>query len=516
MQELAGQSQTTTVRMSQPAPRHFEQRLGVLPPDWATAWGEPSPFLRRQLAELRSDYEAVAAGVPFRDESSVFAELVAPGDNTHAPVHRWFSYKEAFSHRLPRELLGRFGAGKTRTVADVFGGVATTALALQCDPRVERLVSVEYSPLAHLIGETKLSWPELCPKRLRRRAAKLERYPIIKSIRPPGLTAFGNDEIFDPLVLTSLLSAREVIRTTRMSAPERAFFRLGLAAIIEDVSGAMKDGRALRILRGRTRRPTCLASPPTDAIRNGDAVRHALTGQWAAMIADLEALAVQRPARRAVAAHLRGDARDLRALRGADGTSAFPPGSVGLFVYSPPYLNCIDYSEIYKLELWMLELVRDQREFRDLRLGTLRSHPSIEFPARDYLAPIADTGVARQVEQLASFVERHHVRRGVGRPVRDYFDDMFQVLREQHLALEPGGIAVCVVGNSTFSRREKRGDGRQEVWRLPILTDVLLAELGRAAGFVDVEIWKARDLRPRNVQAASARESLVVLRKAAA
>jgi hypothetical protein len=57
------------------------------------------------------------------------------------------------------------------------------------------------------------------------------------------------------------------------------------------------------------------------------------------------------------------------------------------------------------------------------------------------------------------------------------------------------------------------GVASQEVWRIPILTDVLLAHIARAAGLADVQIWSARELRPRNVQSGAARESLVVARK---
>jgi hypothetical protein len=489
--------------------------LSALPADWASSWGYPSPFLRRQLAELRIGYEELALGITLRDEGPAFGELVTPGENAGAPVHRWFSYKEAFSHRLPRELLTRFGAGESRTVADVFGGVATTALALQSDPRVERVLSVEYSPLAHLVGSVKLRWAELSARRLRRRAAELSRYALSKGARAPDLAAFANPEIFDARVLRGLLSAREAIRTARLSSLERAFFLVGLAAVVEDLSGAMKDGRALRILRGRARRRTSLAQigcPPAGA----DTVRGALDQQWAEMISDLELLGCQRSTVGVATSHLRGDARELQTLSLSGGEQAFAPESVGLFAYSPPYLNCIDYSEIYKLELWLLELVRDQSQFRDLRLGTLRSHPSVEFPARGYLHPITDTPIGAHIERIASFIERHHVRAGIGRTVRDYFDDMFRVLSQQLAALESGGFAVCVVGNSTFSRREQRGQVREEVWRIPVLTDVLLARLGLAAGFASAEIWKARDLRPRNVQAAAARESLVIFQKAGA
>jgi hypothetical protein len=94
---------------------------------------------------------------------------------------------------------------------------------------------------------------------------------------------------------------------------------------------------------------------------------------------------------------------------------------------------------------------------------------------------------------------------------------MWQVWRQQHRLLEPSGVAVCVVANSTFSRRDREDDGlRVEKWRLPILTDVVLAHLARLAGFGQVEIWEARELRPRNVQRGSARESLVIARKSTA
>jgi hypothetical protein len=454
----------------------------------------------------------LAAPIAHHDETTTFAALVGSGDNQTAPVHRWFSYKEAFSHRLPREILGRLGAGRTRRVADVFGGVATTALALAHDPRVDEVISVEYSPIAHFAGRTKLRWAELEPEALREHAAAISRYRIRKTIEKPELAAFSNPEIFDAQVVRSLLSARERIVKAELAPAERDFLLLGLAGIVEDASGAMKDGRALRILRGRARRRTSLA-PLEKSPKDGDVVRWMLRRQWAEMSDDLERLAAQCHLRRAKAGHLRGDARDLSGLALDSGRPAFEPGSIGLHLFSPPYLNCTDYSEIYKLELWLLGFVQTRDEFRQLRLGTLRSHPSVEFPHRGYLRPIRGSAVAEQIERVASFLERNHARAHIGRTARNYFDDMYRVLVEQYRTLEPGGFAVCVVGNSTFSRRDQLNGRREEMWRVPVLTDVLIGALGSEVGFDDVEIWDARDLRPRNVAAGAARESLVVMRK---
>ena len=97
--------------------------------------------------------------------------------------------------------------------------------------------------------------------------------------------------------------------------------------------------------------------------------------------------------------------------------------------------------------------------------------------------------------------------------VKNYFSDVYRMLVEQARVLEPGGHFACVVGNSTFSRRDIVDEKRVEKWRVPILTDVIIARLAEAAGFAETAIWHARDLRPRNVGAGAARESVVVGRR---
>lgn len=484
----------------------------ALPDEWATAWGHPSPFYRRQLVELRQALEELSLGLPLIDEGATFGPLVSPSDNQTAPIHRWYSYKEAFSYRLPKELVSRLGAGGSGFVADPFGGVATTALSLQGDPRVGQVISVEYSPFAHLIGQAKLEWHELDPRRVRTLIRRALNFTIDRTVKIPELAAFRNREIFKPTILRGLLSARAHLNRMKLTPAERAFFITGLASVIEDLSGVMKDGRALRILRDRQRKEKCLV--PREVIFVGaDRVKNVLAAQWAAMVEDLEVVAIRRnKVPRDQARHLRGDARDLARVRWR-GRDMFPPESIGLFLYSPPYLNCIDYSEVYKLELWLLEFVTTQEQFRKLRLGTMRSHPSLEFPARGYLAAAKSTLVNEAVELIAGFVESNNARPDIGRMIRNYFDDMYQVFADQHEALEPGGYSVCVVGNSTFSRRDKSEGGRAERWRVPLLTDVILARLAQTVGFTDAQIWRARDLRPRNVSEGSARESLVVVRK---
>jgi len=455
----------------------------------------------------------LATGLACRNERPTFGDLVGSNELVQHPVHRWYSYKEAFSPRLPIEVVARTGTGTSGIVADPFAGVATTALALQHHPSVSRVVGVEYSPFAHFAGRAKLAWSRTTGDRLRVVARRLAEYRVDPKAMAPGLAAFANEEIFKPAIVAQLVSARDAItHDERLSDVERTLLLLGLAAVIEDVSGAAKDGRALRIMRDRRRRPKALYPRKGAAIGGG--VREVLLNQWLAMAEDLDELAgLRRAASKRTDRHLRGDARDLAGIN-RRGLREHPLAaeSVGLAVYSPPYLNCIDYTEVYKLELWLMGFVSDQASFRHVRLGTLRSHPSIQFPDRGYFDGVEDP-VVEVVKTIETVLEDRLPRPGLGAMARGYFEDMLQVLREQYRILEPGGHAVCVVANSTFSSRKREGDGWDEDWRLPLLTDVLIARLAEVAGFEHVEVWEARDLQPRNVRAGVAREALVVARK---
>ena len=52
---------------------------------------------------------------------------------------------------------------------------------------------------------------------------------------------------------------------------------------------------------------------------------------------------------------------------------------VGLCIFSPPYANCFDYCEVYKLELWLGGFVNDYADFERYRSMAMRSHVNSKF-----------------------------------------------------------------------------------------------------------------------------------------
>jgi hypothetical protein len=499
-----------------PPPDHSTSDQGSDPLErWDQLWSSPAEPAPLPWHRIEKASRSLAEDVSYRDLSETFEPLVGSEQLRQQPVHRWLSYKEGYSPKLLEAVIAQLQLDDGLNIADVFGGVATTALAGQMHPKVAEVRSLEYSPWAHFAGETKLEWTNLDPTRIRACLAEALNYSLDRSLPFPHLAAFENSRIFDPSTVVSLLSARRhLLEMTGLTSPERSFLLLGLGAVVEDLSHAIKDGRALRITNGRKRRASSLALH-RPAVPSRGRVKRMLAGQWTAMIEDLESLADKREAALATpVAHLKGDARELFSLRLADGRAAFPTGWADLSCFSPPYLNCIDYTEVYKLELWLMQHVATQEEFREVRLGTLRSHPSVRFPARKYFDQV-DHPAVDLVMEISRWMSSEASRTEVGPVVRNYFEDILQVWRQQFKLLSSGGVAVCIVANSTFSRREKQGPGEwKEYWRLPLLTDVVIAQLAKLVGFGHVEVWKARELRPRNVQRGWARESLVVARRA--
>src|SRR4051794_40107304 len=84
-------------------------RSSALPRGWAKAWERNDA----RLAGIRDSFEELAAGIATRDERAYFSDLVWSTELADHPIHRWYSYKEAYSPQLPIEVIHRVGAGRS-------------------------------------------------------------------------------------------------------------------------------------------------------------------------------------------------------------------------------------------------------------------------------------------------------------------------------------------------------------------------------------------------------------------
>lgn len=407
-------------------------------------------------------------------------ELVNFGINESVPVHRWYYFKEGYSNRLVERMLDEFKVAKGSSVLDPFAGSGTTLLT--CQWRGIYTIGLDINPFFSFVEKVKLNWFKYDSARIEREMKKLSELSLRRktSIDPPGLSSFERG--YSPSALKELLLCKEAM-TEVDDDLTRDFLLLGLASILEDTSLMKKDGKGLKFVEGR--------QPPP--------VRKALIGKLREMLDDIRLL------RGDLWSFYRVDKVEGKTFtldsRNMDLNTIGQGEPVDFVMFSPPYLNTFDYTEVYKLELWFLDFVKNYDEFKKLRASTLRSHN---------LWPWEPTKIWQNdvLERIVSEVVKKKLWSDIiPVMIQGYFDDMYLGMKNLHGMLKPDGYCLIVVGNSAYGG-------------IPVPTDLLLAKIAEDAGFKPLEIKVARSLLTSSQQLKGLspqlrsvlRESIVVLK----
>lgn len=421
------------------------------------------------------------------DRQSDYGSLVTPTGNASEPIHGWFRFKEAYSHALLLRLMkdAEWMPSQDFSVFDPFAGSGTTLVsalrvAREAEVRVE-LLGVERNPVMQVVAGAKVGsalLPELALKELQsalpgfwsRYESNLKNSEITTS--SPTLS---NEDYFAKDFVRSLISLGRAARGV-IDPYGRDILMSCVAASVEPAGRLRKDGRALRFM------PNKVVESPEVTVRGClSRVESDLAG-WPRGVGSRGHVAL-------------GDARE-----GASGNLEF---EASWAVFSPPYPNNIDYTEVYKTEAWALELFETKDDMRLQRLSTLRSHPSIRFPeVYGYLSGPAKE-VTELIEPLLSAVPAGRYESGRRQLIMGYVDDMLGVLVATRRAMRPDGRAAIVVGNSAH------GSGDEQ---FVVAADLLIAALAELSGWHVEEIRVARRPGRRPDVHGWLRESVVVLR----
>jgi DNA modification methylase len=447
--------------------------------------------LEREAAVFERWYDELQRSFRLHtDPDPTRTAMVTAQGNEDLGVHRWYNLKEAYSACLPLWMVDWMRSHydhSPRLLLDPFIGGGTTGVTLA--GQGIRVVGVERNPFIEFVARAKALAPIMDPQCLE---------SAINHLRPnlgnrtyyrfPKLTTFHNRRYFRRVDVQTLLAATRAIRAEVGCDAARNLLLLGVAAAITDVANLYKDGRALRYeVKGN--RPTA-----SEAIAN----------RWERILTDLRLMpsvidAVLEPSFDIYG----GTATNLRLLVSADGSPrAIADATYDTILYSPPYLNNFDYSEVYKLELWLMGYITDNEEWRALRKSTIRSHPSVSTPPTSYMQD--DSRLKDVSEHLEGMANSRCLAKETAssrrRMILGYFDDMYLAFTEQWRVLRPGGVLAYVVANSRHHY-------------LPIATDVILGEMARSLGFEPLDLVVLSKRNGRTRQKSFLRESAVFLRK---
>ena len=351
--------------------------------------------------------------------------------NKKTPIHNWFYYKEGYSRELVEWLIKKWNIkGK---ILDPFCGVGTTLLAAK-ELGFES-IGYDVSPLAVLAARVKTRNYNI--EELRKQFESIKKIylqPTGKPIREKWMK-----RLFYPKTLENILIYKEEIEKIK-DEKIRDFFMLALIASTDRVMLATKQGGSLRL----TKKPPI----PIKAI---------FIRKIKFMLKDLERNPINLGHEKEPEVLL-ADAREMQLEKEL----------VDCIITSPPYLNKIEYTTVYKAEL-----------------GIFFKH---------------------QETRLRAFIgeEKFQAENESDEPLiaQAYFKDMEKVLQNCYDMLKPKGIAFFELAGACFPTSTIECDER-------------IAEIAQKIGFKLKEIITCREIACYRIagSAGKVRESIVVLEK---
>ena len=141
--------------------------------------------------------------------------------------------------------------------------------------------------------------------------------------------------------------------------------------------------------------------------------------------------------------------------------------SISGIIFSPPYANCFDYVEIYKLELWFGDFVDSYEELKKLRKQSVRSNLNSDLKSYDMGEETVSNILSQQLDEIKDIKLWDKRIPGM---LKLYYQDMFNIIKNSYEVLEDKGFCAIVVGNSAYGG-------------IIFPTDLILAEYADYIGF---------------------------------
>jgi hypothetical protein len=402
------------------------------------------------------------------------------------PRHRWYLIKEGFSPKLVNAALDSLPLKKTDLVLDPFAGCGTVPLTAA--ERGIGAIGIEVNPFLSFVSKTKVGScrPEHLLSGVECIQRALESPNKLRSVLE-GYSTFSprpdaEKWLFNTQILRAFAAASNAVDKAKRGA--RRFLRLALVKAAMDNCNAKADGKCLRYKKNWK----TLKYGTEDFIKSFES-HITMIG------ADLDAVPVE-----ANADVVNGDSRKaVRALR----------RKFRLCITSPPYLNSFDYSDVYRPELFLTNMVRNTEQLRQIRLRTVRSHVQVrwEEPTQSNFGELYSDTIKELKEVEADLWDKR-----IPAMVQAYFEDMKHILQGLYRRATSDAQVWLVVSTSAYGGVE-----------IPV--DLILANIGTQVGWLLREIGVVRQIRhsghhwsrlsKQQRREAKLRESVVVLERSA-
>lgn len=420
-----------------------------------------------------------------KDYTEVYKPIMQFNKNKTAFIHQWYPFVEGYSKEFIINIIEEIDY-EPQFALDPFAGSGTTPVELQ--EMGINCYSFEVSPFLHLLSTVKLE-----------RGYKLQDFidhhitvgkflngklqPIRKLVEIPLAQTFqpGKDKkkwIFDVGVMNGILDIKFAINLVEDEKYKR-LFSIALASILLDVSNVYRNGKCLSYKEDWQ-----------DIKLSRRMVHNKFLDKLSNLIQpDIEILEKVESTVENLKYCIQGDVRRL--------ISQIPDGSIDLVITSPPYLNSRDYTDIYVVELWMLDLINNYEELKQLRHNTFISHVQVNHGEIE----IIEIPELKKVLKKLTMKKNKLWNKMLPTMIKGYFKNMDALFAQLKLKMQPNRKLFFNIANSAY-------------YGIEIKVDEIVSAIAETHGFTVNEIREARQLKPSSQQKEmikSLRESVIVM-----
>ncbi len=426
----------------------------------------------------------------FIDYTKVYSNLVTFTPNKNTPIHRWYPLVEGYSSDFVKNIIEEQEVKPTFCL-DPFGGIGTTALS--CYEMGIKCVSIEASPFFYDVANTKINFSNLSSNHFEKLINKIaislsKGKSLVEHPKLQSKTFFENSNrekwVFHQSASNGIFDiVRSIDKICKGENEEyKKVFKISLATILQEVSNVFKNGKCLSYKKNWQEK----------RYEREEVHQLFLKHSKSVILEDLKNFALKDDDFYKENEIIFGDSRK-KVKEISNG--------IDIVITSPPYLNSRDYTDIYRLELWMLGYVSTYESERLIRKSALTSHVQIQLPKVDYPK-------IEELEKAIEFLESDKAELwnlNIPNMVRGYFNDIQNLLFDLKPKLNSNAKLYINVSNSAYSNHI-------------IEVDVIIAKAAELIGYRCEEIRIARPIKTSSQQAKKMnidkmRESVIVLTK---
>lgn len=373
-------------------------------------------------------------------KNATYTSLLNFSDDLHRPRQRWYRYKEGFSLELVKKLIEEYNQNENGIIMDPFLGSGSTLVS--ANQLGFEGVGFEVNPFSYFLSSCKLqNYSEEIINEFNKASVNVLEITNNEKYELPVLSI--SERVFNDEVESYVMGVKYNIEHGNYSEQVKKLLLLGWISSIEPLSNYRKDGNGLK-KRKYVKPRIVTAEDARNEIRNF----------YLSISEDIKDNSMKYNTKIYNESSLNLD-------------QYIEDESISGIIFSPPYANCFDYTEIYKLELWFGEFVNSYADSKELRSRSLRSHLNGILKKEGIDLTRIPEYLIKLFEELAT---KKLWDKRIPTMLHLYYQDMFEIIEKCYKALEKDGFCSIVVGNSSYGG-------------IVFPTDLILADYAQKIGF---------------------------------